>query len=77
MTSKQYCEARLRMGLTQSSIAAELGMTQQMVARIESGARQPTRQQAAAIRNLELLLRRTTCNYVSEINSMARPVMMD
>jgi len=49
MTSKQYREARLRMGLTQSALAAELGMTQQMVARIESGKRQPTKQQAAAI----------------------------
>lgn len=47
MTSEEFCAARLRLGLTQAELGKIMGMDQPHVARLESGKRQPTRQQAA------------------------------
>jgi len=49
MTSDEYADIRRQTGLTQKEAAKRLGMYQSGVSRIESGARQPTSQQAAAI----------------------------
>lgn len=62
MTSDQYKQIRKSLNLTQSEMAKKLGMTQPSIARIESGARQPTKQQAAAIFLLVDLFTRTAGN---------------
>jgi transcriptional regulator with XRE-family HTH domain len=49
MTSTEFKQARISCGLTQSEIAVLMGMPQSAVARIESGARNPTRQHAATV----------------------------
>lgn len=51
MTSAEYKQARHKLGITQAELANRLGMTQPMVARIETR-RRPTKQQAAAIKLL-------------------------
>ncbi len=55
MTSEEFKQARLDMGLTQARMAKLMGMAQPSLARIEAGKRQPTRQHAAAIRLLQIL----------------------
>ncbi len=49
MTSDEFRALRKKMRLTQTRLAALMGMPQPAVARIETGGRQPTRQQAAHI----------------------------
>jgi transcriptional regulator with XRE-family HTH domain len=49
MTSEQFKAARLACGLTQAQFADLMGMEQPSIARIETGARQPTKQQAATV----------------------------
>jgi transcriptional regulator with XRE-family HTH domain len=48
-------EARRKLGLTQKQFAPMLGMTQQAVARIESGDRTETKGHRAALLAIELL----------------------
>lgn len=55
MTSAEFKAARKKTGMSQKQLAEKLGMTQQMVSRIETGTRQPTKQQAAAMRLLLIL----------------------
>ena len=55
MTSIEFHQARQSMGLTQHQLGRLIGMPQNAISRIESGARQPTRQQAAALRLLLFL----------------------
>ena len=55
MTSAEFRQARQSMGLTQQQAGRLLGMPQNAISRIESGDRQPTRQQAAAMRLLLFL----------------------
>lgn len=47
MTSAEFHAARLSLGLTQAELGNIMGMPQSAVARLESGDRQPTRQQTA------------------------------
>lgn len=56
MTSPEFRQIRHALGLSQTELAAKLGMTQPMVSRIERGAREPTNQQGAAIMLLRELL---------------------
>jgi transcriptional regulator with XRE-family HTH domain len=56
MTSEEFRQIRLRLGLNQTELAARLGMTQPMVSRVERGEREPTNQQGAAILLLRELL---------------------
>ena len=51
-------EARKNLGLTQKQFAPLLGMTQQAVARIESGDRGETKGHRAALRAIELIFER-------------------
>lgn len=53
MTSEELREARLRLGLTQQSLARLMGMPRQALNRIERGQRAPTMQQAAFMRYIE------------------------
>ena len=55
MTSEEFRQIRLRLGLTQAELADLMGTRAQHISRIESGDRQPTRQQAAALRLVERL----------------------
>ena len=55
MTSEEFRQIRLRLGLTQAELADLMGTHAQHISRIECGDRQPTRQQAAALRLVELL----------------------
>ena len=55
MTSNEFKRLRNQMGLTQIQLADLMGMPQPSLARIESGARQPTRQHAAHIQAIALL----------------------
>ena len=48
-------EARCKLGLTQKEFAPLLGMTQQAVARIESGERKETKGHLAALLAIDLL----------------------
>ena len=57
MTSAEFRATRQALGLTQAELAANLGMTQPMVSRIERGEREPTVQQGAAITLLRELLK--------------------
>ena len=50
MTSEEFRQIRIRLGLTQAELAALLGTYAQHISRIESGSRQPTRLQAAFLR---------------------------
>lgn len=50
MTSEEFRQIRLRLGLTQAELADLMGTYAQHISRIESGDRQPTRQQAAFVR---------------------------
>lgn len=52
MTSEEFREARLRLGLTQKQLGKAMGMQQNAVSRIETGGAAPTKQQAAFIANL-------------------------
>lgn len=52
MTSKQFREARLALGLTQEKLGEIIGMPQNAVARIETGERSPTKQHAATMKVL-------------------------
>ena len=54
MTSIEFKAIREDLGLTQAELADWLGMAQPHISRIERGERQPTRQQAAAIRLLRI-----------------------
>ena len=56
MTSTEFRAIREALGLTQVELAEWLGMEQPHISRIESGERQPTKQQAAAITMLADLL---------------------
>ena len=58
MTSAEFRATRQALGLTQAELAANLGMTQPMVSRIERGERQPTVQQGAAILLLAELMKK-------------------
>lgn len=49
MTSEQFKAARLACGITQEAMGELMGMAQESIARIETGARQPTKQQAATV----------------------------
>ena len=55
MTSEEFRQIRRQLGLTQAELADLMGTYAQHISRIESGDRQPTRQQAAALRLVELL----------------------
>ncbi len=57
MTSEEFRQARLDMGLTQARLARIMGMPQPAIARIEAGKRQPTKQHAATICLLQILHR--------------------
>jgi transcriptional regulator with XRE-family HTH domain len=48
-------ETRSKLGLTQKQFAPLLGMTQQAVARIESGERRETKGHLASLRAIELI----------------------
>lgn len=50
MTSEEFKEARLRLGLTQRVLARLMGLSFQAFSRIERGDRAPTLQQAAFMR---------------------------
>lgn len=54
MTSTEFRAIREDLGLTQTELADWLGMNQPHISRIERGERQPTKQQAAAIRLLRI-----------------------
>ena len=56
VTSAEFRAIRRQLGMSQTELAARLGMTQPMVSRIERGDREPTNQQAAAITLLRELL---------------------
>ena len=58
MTSSEFRAIRQALGLTQTELAAKLGMTQPMVSRIERGEREPTNQQGAAILLLAELMKK-------------------
>jgi transcriptional regulator with XRE-family HTH domain len=58
MTSEEFRQIRLRLGLNQTELAARLGMTQPMVSRVERGEREPTNQQGAAIVLLAELMKK-------------------
>ena len=60
MTSQQFAEIRLEMGLTQKTLAHFFGSHQPEIARIENG--QPTKKHAALIRALLLLHRHGLIN---------------
>lgn len=49
MTSEEFRQVRLRLGLTQAELADLMGTYAQHISRIERGDRAPTRQQAAFI----------------------------
>ena len=59
MTSQEFRAIREDLGLTQAELAEWLGMEQPHISRIERGERQPTRQQAAAIRLLRTTFTKT------------------
>ena len=50
MTSAEFRQVRLHLGLTQAEMAALMGTRAQHISRIECGDRQPTRLHAAFIR---------------------------
>ena len=50
MTSEEFRQVRQALGLTQAELADLMGTYAQHISRIESGDRQPTRQQAAFVR---------------------------
>ena len=50
MTSEEFRQIRLRLGLTQAELADLMGTHAQHISRIECGDRQPTRLLAAFIR---------------------------
>lgn len=50
MTSEEFRQIRLRLGLTQAELADLMGTHAQHISRIECGDRQPTRQQSAFVR---------------------------
>ena len=58
MTSGEFRQIRLQLGLNQTELADHLGMTQPMVSRIERGEREPTNQQGAAILLLAELMKK-------------------
>lgn len=51
MTSTEFKETRLRLGMTQAQLGAFMGMNQAAIARIET-TRQPTKKDAAFINHL-------------------------
>ena len=53
MTSDEFRQSRLRLGLRQLELADIMGMTPQAVSRIECGDREPTRQHAAFLAYME------------------------
>ena len=59
MTGAEFRAIREGLGLTQAELAEWLGMAQPHISRIERGERQPTRQQAAAIRLLQMTFTKT------------------
>lgn len=50
MTSEEFRQVRLRLGLTQAELANIMGTYAQHISRIERGDRAPTRQQEAFVR---------------------------
>ena len=56
MDSQEFKRIRERLQLSQSQLADMMGMHPQNVSRIETGEREPTKQQAAALRNIEIML---------------------
>lgn len=57
MTSQDFAASRQTMGLSQTELAALMGMRQQHISRIEAGHRQPTIQQADHMAALMVLHR--------------------
>jgi len=57
MTSQEFKQTRHGIRITQADLAKIMGMTQPAIARIESGSRQPTKQQAAALRVIAVVTR--------------------
>lgn len=55
MTSTEFHQIRQRLGLTQAELAELMGTRYQHISRIERGEREPTVQQAAALRLVERL----------------------
>ena len=55
MTSEEFRQIRIQIGLTQAELAVLLGTYAQHISRIERGSRAPTRQQAAALILVEWL----------------------
>jgi len=52
MTSEEFTALRRQLGLTQAELGELMGLAQPHIARIESGARLPTKIQAAFIRHI-------------------------
>ena len=52
MTSEEFRQVRLRLGLTQAELADLMGTYAQHISRIERGDRAPTRLQASFIRHI-------------------------
>jgi len=61
---------RNKTGMSQEKFAQILGMIQQAYSRLESGKRQPTRQQVASMRLLDLIRRH---NLIDEAISITEP----
>jgi len=59
MTSEEFKELRLQLGLTQAELGELMSIAQPHIARIESGARQPTKIQAAFLKHLATVPRQS------------------
>ena len=70
MTSDEFKDVRLRMGLTQKQLGLLFDVPQARVSEIERGVHKPTRWQAASMLMLEQLVVGVTINTI--INSAIR-----
>ena len=59
MTSEEFSQIRIQLGLTQAELADLMGTYAQHISRIERGDRAPTRQQAAALLLVERFQKNT------------------